>query len=503
MDGGLFKNLRNSGSKPRSAKATKAAELPKPDAMPVRTVSQINHMIQQTLSAHLPSVLLIQGEISNYTVSRKGHVYFTLKDAQAELQCVMWRSDAAHLRFTPQNGLSVIARGAVRIYEPQGRVQFYADMLQPQGAGALELAFRQLCEKLRSEGLFDAARKRPIPRLPEHVVIITSPTGDVLHDVLTTARRRFPGLHCMVFPTAVQGAAAAPEIVRAIELVNRFAASIGGVDLILLVRGGGSMEDLWAFNEESVARAIAASCIPIAAGIGHEPDVTIADMVADLRGPTPTGVTELTIPDVAALSRELFSQARLITHEMARLGTDCRMGLKDAGRALAEEFRTVISRKAKSLENFRRQIQAIEPRHAIAQGWRRIEAAERSLSVGVAGSVGRRRTGIGIVADRLRAASPQSRLARADARLESFQTALLVGAQTRMKHHRHRLEALIRQLELASPQAVLQRGFTITTDSRGRIIRRAALSAPGDRVKTQTAQGAFTSIVEQILDHKI
>ncbi|HMD54179.1 MAG TPA: exodeoxyribonuclease VII large subunit, partial [Phycisphaerae bacterium] len=259
MDGGLFGNIRRGKSPKRIAKVS-SPEAPRSlgsISNPVRTVSQINHLVQQALMEKLPEVLLVQGEISNYSVSQKGHVYFTLKDPQAELQCVMWRSDAARLGFTPQNGLSVIAQGAVRIYEPQGRMQFCASVLHPQGTGALELAFRQLYEQLRAAGLFDPARKRPIPRLPEHIVIITSPTGDVLHDVLTTAYRRFPGLHSMIFPTAVQGAAAAPQIVRAIELVNQHAESIGGVDLILLVRGGGSIEDLWAFNEESLAHAMA------------------------------------------------------------------------------------------------------------------------------------------------------------------------------------------------------------------------------------------------------
>ncbi|HTV48603.1 MAG TPA: exodeoxyribonuclease VII large subunit [Phycisphaerae bacterium] len=498
MDGGLFENLRREKSPGRSAKAvSKSNRAPDEHSVsnPVRTVSQVNHMIQEALSAQLPAVLLVRGEISNYSVSQKGHVYFTLKDPQAELGCVMWRSDAVRLNFTPQNGLAVIAQGAVRIYEPQGRIQFYAGVLYPQGAGALELAFRQLCEKLRSAGLFDAARKRPIPRLPGRVVIITSPTGDVLHDVLITAYRRFPGLHSMVFPTAVQGAAAAPQIVRAIELVNQHADQIGGVDLILLVRGGGSIEDLWAFNEESVARAIVQSRIPIATGIGHEPDVTIADLVADLRGPTPTGVTELTIPDVAVLNRELLSQARHLSRDVMHQTSGCRGELKDKTRALTDEFRSVVFDGARTLENFRGQIQSIEPRHAIAQGWRRIETTEHSLFSGVSAVVGRLRTDLATWSDRLHAASPESRLARADAGLESLKAALVFGAGTLMRDQKHRLDALVRNLELTGPQAVLQRGFTITTDRHGAVIRQAAQAIPGERINTQTADGAFASVI--------
>ncbi len=209
----------------------------------------------------------MQGEISNFRTYDRGHAFFTLKDKVSELPCVLWKDALARLKFRPKDGLAVVARGAVRLYEPQGKLQLYVETLFPQGAGALELAFRQLCEKLRDEGLFAQERKRPIPRLPEHVAIITSRTGDVLHDVLTTAWRRFPGLRVSLFPVRVQGAQAVADIIHAIELLGGYSGS--KIDLILLVRGGGSLEDLAAFNDEALARAICARSCQIATGIGH------------------------------------------------------------------------------------------------------------------------------------------------------------------------------------------------------------------------------------------
>ncbi|NNM86922.1 MAG: exodeoxyribonuclease VII large subunit, partial [Phycisphaerae bacterium] len=227
----------------------------------VHSVSQVNALITQALADHFSGSLRVAGEISNFSVSQRGHAYFTLKDSSAQLACVIWREALARLGTTIADGMAVVVRGSVRFYEPHGRIQLYVDDIAPQGAGALEMAYRQLCEKLKKEGLFEQGRKRQLPRLPLRVVVVTSPTGDALHDVLTTARRRFPGLHLMIYPVAVQGASAAHQIANAIRQINRHSQAIGGVDLILLVRGGGSLEDLWAFNEEIVARAMVAGHI--------------------------------------------------------------------------------------------------------------------------------------------------------------------------------------------------------------------------------------------------
>ena len=344
-----------------------------PEAPPIRTISEVNGLIGRTLQSHLPPVLRVRGEISNFNVYSKGHAFFKLKDERSELPCMMWRNDLEKLRFSPADGLAVIAEGSVKLYEAQGRLQLYVSSMIPQGAGELELAFRQLCDKLRAEGLFDAARKKAIPLLPRHIVVITSPTGDVFHDVLTTAGRRFPNIHIMLFPVQVQGAPAAAELVRAIDLVNAHAVAIGGVDLILLVRGGGSLEDLWAFNEESVARAIVRSAIPIATGIGHEPDITIADLVADLRGPTPTGVAAMVIPEKAALQNRVESLGDLLARDLIMRCRDGRNSVAirqaDATDAIHRALRVAV----RETEAAARQIADIEPRHKVAQGWRRLD----------------------------------------------------------------------------------------------------------------------------------
>ena len=462
----------------------------------IYTVSQINHLIQQALTAQLSPTLLVEGEISNFRVYQKGHAFFTLKDSAAELPCVLWRDALQQLGFTPQDGLAVLAQGAVRLYEPQGKVQLYVSRLAPRGAGALELAFRQLCAKLRAEGLFEAARKRALPRVPRRVAIITSPTGDVLYDVLTTAWRRFPGLQVLLFPVAVQGAAAAGEIAAAIGLLNRQAAAIGGVDLILLVRGGGSLEDLWAFNEEIVARALAASHIPIATGIGHEPDTTIADLVADLRGPTPTGVAELTIPDAAALGAYLDGQRERLNQHLARRIQEAVAVCSAGGGRLTDAMQRMLWVTTRRVQAWASQVQAIEPRHAVAQGWRRLEDAQRRLGESPARRLKDAWTRLHAAVGALQAVSPRLKLVETAARFKGLEAALRSAAPAQWRQARLRLAALQEQLQLASPRGVLERGFSITMDDQGRIVRRVADAAPGRRLTTRVVDGVFRSVVE-------
>lgn len=462
---------------------------------PVRTVKQVNAMLQQVLGMHLPATFAVQGEISNYRVYDRGHAFFTLKEPGAELPCVCWRDGLARLKFKPKDGMAVVARGAIKLYEPQGKVQLYVEALFPQGMGELELAFRQLCEKLRTEGLFEPERKRPIPRLPQRVVIITSRTGDVLHDVLTTAYRRYPGLHTMLFPVPVQGEQAAPKMVEAIRAVNYAADSLGGVDLILLVRGGGSLEDLWAFNEETVARAIADSDIPIATGIGHEPDTTIADLVGDLRGPTPTGVTELTIPDAASLRREIDAQAAMLTRDLRRRVEYADSTLHRLLLELNQAMRDRLRRQGAGVDALAQQVVRIEPRHAIAQGWRRVEEAQRQLEQAMHA---RRRLAVEQTHRlewRLERASPLLHVQRCGDHVAHLRAKLNLAMAARLAAARQQLDAKIRQLQIVSPQAVLDRGFSITTDAQGNIIRSKIQVGKGDRITTRVADGTFKSTV--------
>jgi exodeoxyribonuclease VII large subunit len=463
------------------------------------SISQANALLAHALAASLPAVFFVQGEISNFRTYDRGHAFFTLKDAGAELPCVMWKDALQRLKFRPKDGLAVIARGPVRLYEPQGRVQLYVETLLPRGAGELELAFRQLCEKLRQEGLFETARKRPLPRLPRHVAVITSRTGDVLHDVLTTAWRRYPGLRVTLYPVRVQGEHASVDMIRAINRLHVYQEELHArdeaIDLILLVRGGGSLEDLWAFNEEALARAIVAARIPIATGIGHEPDTTIADLVGDLRGPTPTGVTELTIPDVRTLAAELDSRALLLTRELRRqlaLGTTQLDSTAVQLTAVESEF---VRQRRRQVEDFARQIAGIEPRHAVAQGWRRVEEAQRRLEQAARQRLRRQADLLTGAAHRLERGSPALRIGRLHNGLQHLEERLQRALRMRLANTRQHLEAAERQLRVVSPQAVLDRGYSITTDEKGAILRQPDQVRRGDVIHTRLAEGEITSTV--------
>ncbi|MGN1030745.1 MAG: exodeoxyribonuclease VII large subunit [Butyricicoccaceae bacterium] len=276
----------------------------------VYTVSQVNQAIKATLESQDGfRDILIQGEISNYKAHSSGHRYFSLKDAGAAISAVMFRSDAMRLRFQVKNGMSVIVRGRISSYPKSGQVQVYVNEMMPDGIGALAVAFEQLKQKLYREGLLDAEHKRPIPRLPERIAVVTSPTGAAIRDILRILRRRYPHASVCIYPVQVQGDAAAGQIAQAIEQVNRD----NRADVIITGRGGGSMEDLWAFNEEITARAIYHSNIPVISAVGHEPDITIADLVADARAATPSNAAEIAAPDQLEIRRFLQSANSLMS----------------------------------------------------------------------------------------------------------------------------------------------------------------------------------------------
>ena len=287
----------------------------------VFTVTALNAYLRELLETdEVLQDLWVRGEISNFSQPRSGHLYFTLKDSEAAMRCVMWKPSAMRLRFTPADGMLVEAHGALSIYPAQGQVQLYVDALRPAGEGALYQEFLRLRARLEAEGLYDPSHKRPLPRLPKHIGVITSATGAALHDILQTLNRRLPTLHVTVAPTPVQGVEAPAGIIAALKRLN----ALPDLDLIILARGGGSIEDLWAFNDEGVARAIYASRIPVISGVGHETDFTIADFVADLRAPTPTGAAELATPITkeelqAALQSAEAQLAELINRQLEDL----------------------------------------------------------------------------------------------------------------------------------------------------------------------------------------
>jgi len=287
----------------------------------VFTVTALNAYLRELLETdEVLQDLWVRGEISNFSQPRSGHLYFTLKDSEAAMRCVMWKPSAMRLRFNPTDGMLVEAHGALSIYPAQGQVQLYVDALRPAGEGALYQEFLRLRARLEAEGLFDPSHKRPLPRLPKHIGVVTSATGAALHDILQTLNRRLPTLRVTVAPTPVQGVDAPAGIIAALKRLN----ALPDLDLIILARGGGSIEDLWAFNDENVARAIYASRIPIISGVGHETDFTIADFVADLRAPTPTGAAELATPITkeelqAALQSAEAQLAELINRQLEDL----------------------------------------------------------------------------------------------------------------------------------------------------------------------------------------
>lgn len=288
------------------------------------TVGQINRYIRNLLeNDFILSSLLVKGEISNFKAHNSGHLYFTLKDASGALSCVMFRQDAAGLPFEPENGMQVVVYGHVSLYEKTGQYQLYAEFLEPLGIGALQVAFEQLKEKLAAEGLFDGDFKREIPKNPSCIAVITSPTGAAVRDILQIVKRRDPNVKVAIFPTLVQGEQAAADIVRSLKLVNEW----GKADVIILGRGGGSMEDLWCFNDENVARAVFASEIPVISAVGHETDFTITDFVADMRAPTPSAAAELATMPLSE-RREAFHRLELrLERDVSALLTSCRRRL--------------------------------------------------------------------------------------------------------------------------------------------------------------------------------
>jgi len=424
----------------------------------------------------------VEGEISNFRPAPSGHVYFTLKDAEAQLPVVLFRRQAMLLRFRPEDGLHVLVRGRVSVYEQRGQMQLVAEAMEPVGAGSLQLAFEQLKERLKAEGLFDPARKKPLPAFPRTVGIVTSPTGAVIRDFLNIVARRHAGLSILVFPVSVQGDQAPAEIEAAIAHLNagRLAGSESGdssqIDVIVLARGGGSLEDLAAFNSERVARAIAASRLPVVSAIGHETDFTIADFVADLRAPTPSAAAELITEAQHKIAEHLATMAH-------RLERAARFHLLQASQRLT---RLPVSRAESRMAMLL---------HRLAQ--RLDDLALRQDSAMLA-QLRQRQAGVANLTAAVLHHDPRQALAQARERL--------VAARTRLHHSMERsiqiaaatLRALDARLHSLSPLAVLDRGYALVLTAEGGVVRSAAQLSMGDKVVTRLADGAFTSRVEAI-----
>ncbi|HEY1208095.1 MAG TPA: exodeoxyribonuclease VII large subunit [Terracidiphilus sp.] len=433
---------------------------------PVRElVSQVRELIEQEWGD-----VWVEGEISNYRPAPSGHVYFTLKDAEAQLGVVLFRRQAMLLRFRPEDGLHVLVRGRVSVYEQRGQMQLVAETMEPVGAGSLQLAFEQLKARLKAEGLFDAERKRPLPAFPRTVGIITSPTGSVIRDFLNIVARRHSGLNVLICPVSVQGDSAPAEVEAALAELN----SSGLVDVIVVARGGGSLEDLAAFNSEQVARAIAASRLPVVSAIGHETDFTIADFVADLRAPTPSAAAEL-------ITEAQHKIAEYLAEQSHRLERAARFQMLQARQRLT---RLPVSRAEGRVNTLL---------HRLAQ---RLD--ELSLRMETAASEQLRRQQRD-VAD-LRAAvlrhDPRQQLGAARERLAACRTHLDRSLERRVHESMARINALDARLHTLSPLAVLERGYALVVDAAGGVVRSVAQVDPGDEVTTRLADGGFISRVE-------
>ena len=392
----------------------------------VYTVIQLTRRIKRTLEDGVGSVWVV-GEISNLSRPASGHVYFTLKDEYAQLSAVMWRSTAARLRFELEPGLEVLLFGAITVYEPRGSYQIIVERIEPKGMGALQLAFLQLRQKLEAEGLFAPERKKPLPFLPRRIALVTSPSGAVVWDMINTITDRIDNVEIVVYPVSVQGATAAQEIAAAIEHLNR----LGDVDVMIVGRGGGSLEDLWAFNEEIVARAIYASAIPVISAVGHEVDVTISDLVADRRALTPTDAGQIVVPRRDQLLVELQTAARRLANALAATA-------RSARHRLAAFASSALFRRPLEQVRFHQQ------------------------------------------------------------RLDELTGLLRVHAEHRVQAARAKLDTTAARLESLSPLSVLRRGYSITLDASGTVVKTIAALRSGDRIDTRLLDGTVQSRVEKI-----
>ena len=453
---GPFRPRRRGGSSPSLPGLVRVEPL---------TVTALTAKLRDVIEDSFPDVT-VGGEISNFKrQSGSGHLYLTLKDADAQIDAVMFRNDAARLGFEPEGGMSVIARGRVSVYPARGRYQLIIGSLEPQGLGALHLAFEQLKEKLRAEGLFAEERKRPLPLLPRRIGVVTSPTGAAIRDILRVLERRFFALHVTLYPARVQGEGAAREVVEGIEALDRR----GLDDVIIVGRGGGSLEDLWTFNEEVVARAIAASTTPVISAVGHEVDFTIADFVADMRAATPSAAAEM----VVASKAELMSR-------VAGLGARARLAARARIKVRRERLERLATHRAlerpRSLVALRRQRVDELALRALSHASRRV-ATGRSLAQRAAARIALldpRRT---LAARRTRAAALEQRLLRAPP--------IVLGAR------RQRLAALVRGLGHLSPLSVLERGYAIVhRPADGSVVRHAGEVAAGEHLRVRLVDGS-------------
>ena len=437
----------------------------------IYTPGRLNREARMLIERGFPA-LWLEGEISNYSRPSSGHWYFSLKDEQAQLRCAMFRQRNLLTRFTPKDGTHVLARGRLSLYEPRGEYQFLVEHLEDAGEGALRQRFEMLKAKLAAEGLFDVARKRELPKCPARIGVVTSPTGAAVRDVLNVLKRRYPSIPVLVYPVPVQGTEAAPRIAEMLRVASRRAEC----DVLILARGGGSLEDLWPFNEEVVARAIVACKIPLVSGVGHEVDFTIADFVADLRAPTPSAAAELVVPDCSERLRAVDALAR----------------------RLASTWKRTLGELRQRTRWLKRRLHLVHPGVWVRQQSQRVDELEqrgtRALRQRIAGESSRLRE----LRAHLHRASPVLRLAQTRSRLERADTQLQAGFARRLQRLQARLQLLAGQLNIVSPLATLERGYAIVTDSRGKVVTHSDAVRAGEKIEAKLARGRVQATVDRV-----
>jgi exodeoxyribonuclease VII large subunit len=435
----------------------------------IYSVSRLNREVRVLLERGFGS-LWLEAEISNFARPSSGHWYFSLKDAGAQVRCCMFRQRNMLLGFAPRDGQKILVRARIGLYEPRGEYQLVIDHMEDAGLGALKRQFDELAAKLAAEGLFAPERKRPLPALPKRIGVITSPSGAAIHDILHVLARRFAAIPVLLYPVAVQGAAAAAEIVAALNLAGRRAEC----DVLILARGGGSLEDLWAFNDEALARAIAACPIPVVSGIGHEIDFTIADFAADVRAATPSAAAEIVAPDAEEWAASL-----------RRLGQRLQRALRQRIDAHRERLRWLIGRA-----------ELVSPAARLAQQGQRLDELEQRASRALRQILADRRSALRLSVSRLWQLSPAARLQGTAARHAALFARLRAAGLKQLNRARERLAPLVRTLNAVSPLATLDRGYAIVSLEGGGILRDAKDATAGTIIEARLSQGRIRAKVE-------
>ena len=432
------------------------------------TVSELNNRTRRMLETHFGNVR-VEGELSALARPRSGHWYFTLKDASAQIRCAMFKNRNNSLKFTPTEGMQLLLRGRVSLYEGRGDYQLIVDHMEEAGAGALQQAFEELKTQLANEGLFSADRKRNIPALPRHIGVVTSPTGAAIKDILAVLKRRFPAIKVTVIPTAVQGKQASGEIVKAIDLANQ----MPGLDVLIVGRGGGSLEDLWPFNEEPVARAIANSALPVVSAVGHEIDFTIADFVADYRAPTPSAAAEILSPD----RQEWLHKLNMLS------------------RKLNLHIQHKLQATSQSLDNISLRLR--HPGERLREHNQRLDDLAIRLQQAMTINLQNRHSNTQQLQNRLLQRSPARLVEKIRHRTEHLSEHLQHQMQKKLERQNHQLQQLSGHLNAVSPLATLSRGYSIV-QKNGDIIRDANTLSPGDQITTRFSSGSASCTVNTL-----